>query len=262
MTSDTYHGHSGNDYTLQLPEFQALYDLQADAAQPNYDLSVMLQHRINRFQQSESQNPYFYYGPFTGLQISPATYTFVYRFMSNKSAEAPEGILNHEVLKSFYSITGESGSFVYTPGYEQIPSNWYTRAADDPYTIPFFETDLLGFAQQFPQILVPGGNTGTTNSFTPLNISALTGGVYNAQTLTQGNNLQCFAYQAMQQASPDMLKGLYSDISGPLGLLTTQITDVIGGLGCPQLQSIDKSQFNQYPGYTQSYDGHSASVGI
>ena len=182
--------------------------------------------------------------------------------MANKSAEAPEGILSQEVLKSFFAITGESGSFVYNPGQEQIPSNWYTRAADDEYSLLSLELDILSFAEQYPEILSVGGNTGTTNSFTGVNIEDLTGGVYNAQTLTQGNNLECFAFQALQLGSPDILKGLFSDITEALSMLTTQITDVIGDLGCPQLESIDLSQFDQFPGYSQSYDGHPADVGI
>ena len=38
--------------------------------------------------------------------IALAAYTFIYRFMSNKSAEYREGRLDKETLKSFFSITG------------------------------------------------------------------------------------------------------------------------------------------------------------
>lgn len=62
------------------------------------------------------------------IQISQ---TFIYRFMSNKSATYPEGYLNGEVLKSFFSVTGTPGNFTYTPGYERIPDNWYKRAIGD-----------------------------------------------------------------------------------------------------------------------------------
>lgn len=34
-----------------------------------------------------------------------------------------------------------------------------------------------------------GGNTGTVNSFTGVDLGDTTGGVYNAQTLFEGNNL-------------------------------------------------------------------------
>ena len=254
---------SGNDYKLVMSQFEALYSLQPDASTANYNLDVILQHRRNRFQQSISENPYFFYGPFTGLQVSQAAFTFMYRFMANKSAEYPEGILNQDVLKSFFAITGDGpGSFTHHPGQERIPENWYRRAIGDEYTIPYFQSDVLSFAAQFPEILSVGGNTGTTNSFTGVNIADLTGGVYNSQTLLEGNNLQCFAYQALQQGAPDILKGLFSDITKPLGMLDDQITSVIGGLGCPQLAKIDMSQFKKFPGYANSYDGYLANTGI
>jgi len=182
--------------------------------------------------------------------------------MGNKSAEHPEGILNQDVLKSFFAITGDESNFVHNPGQERIPENWYKRAIGDEYTIPYFNTDLLSFASQYPEILSVGGNTGTTNSFTGVNIGDLTGGVFNTQTLLEGNNLQCFAYQALQQGSPDILRGLFSDITKPLGMLNDQINSIVGGLSCPQLKSIDMSQFKKLPGYSNSYDGHPANVGI
>lgn len=43
--------------------------------------------------------------------MQPAAYTFIYRFMANKSAEYPQGKLNGEVLKSFFAITGDDGNF-------------------------------------------------------------------------------------------------------------------------------------------------------
>ena len=171
--------------------------------------------------------------------------------MANKSAEHPEGYLNGDVLKSFFSITGSSGSFKYTPGWERIPNNWYKRAVGDEYTIPYFNIDLNAAALQYPQFLDVGGNTGKTNTFTGIDIKNLTGGVYNAQTLTQGNNLTCFGYQMAQQLSPDILKGLFSDITAAEAKITNAVTQATANLACPQLSSIDKSQFSKYPGYTK-----------
>ena len=187
----------GNDYLLQLPQFNDMYNLPLG---PNgYDLSVLTPFRADRFQQSVSMNPYFFNGPFSGIGVQPAAYTFTYRFMSNKSAEYPEGYLDGDVLKSFHSITGDPGSFTYTPGYEAIPDNWYKRAIGDEYTIPYFLVDLVAAATQYPEFLDVGGNTGTTNSFTGVDIADLTGGVYNAQNLLEGDNALCFSYQFAQQ---------------------------------------------------------------
>lgn len=235
-----------------MSQFEELFALQPNAATANYDLNILLQFRKTRFQQSIAQNPYFFYGPFTGIGVSQAAFTFIYRFMSNKTAENPEGVLNQDVLKSFFAVTGNPGSFVYTPGYERIPENWYKRAIGDEYTIPFFISDLLAYAAQYPEILSVGGNTGTVNSFTGLDISNVTGGVYNSKSLTQGNNLQCFLLQFIQQTSPGLLSGLFLNPSGALATLTKELSGLLSGLTCPQLSKVYLDEFNMYPGYKKA----------
>jgi hypothetical protein len=218
---------------------------------PNgYDLTVLTPFRASRFQQSIENNPYFFNGPFTGILVQPAAFTFIYRFMSNKSEEYPEGYLDADVLKSFFAISGELGSFQWNEGQERIPHNWYKRAIGDEYTIPFFDTDLTSAALQYPQFLSVGGNTGEVNTFTGVDISDLTGGVYNSQNLADGDNAMCFAFQFAQQAAPDLLKGLFSIITGPLSQLNSALASVFTELSCPQLESIDTSQFANYPGST------------
>lgn len=105
---------SGNDYLLQLSQFEQLYRM--GAADDSYDLPMLTDFRASRFNQSIANNPYFFNGPFPGVLVQPAAYTFIYRFMANKSAEYPEGRLDGNVLKSFFSITGEPGNFKYTVG--------------------------------------------------------------------------------------------------------------------------------------------------
>jgi hypothetical protein len=239
---------SGNDYKVIVPQFQQLFDMQPDAATANYDLAVLTDFRATRFQQSIDNNPYFFNGPFSGVVVQPAAYTFIYRFMANKSAEYPEGVLNQDVLKSFYSINGESGSFVWTEGYEKFPENWYKRAIGDEYTVPFFFSDLLAAAEKYPQFLDIGGNTGKTDTFTGVDIQDLTGGVFNAATLLQGDNAICFAFQALQQAAPDLLKGLVTNVAGTMNQLDGVITNLLSELVCPELNSYDVSQFDKYPG--------------
>jgi hypothetical protein len=185
--------------------------------------------------------------------VQPAAYTFIYRFMSNKSAEYPEGYLDADVLKSFFSITGDYPNFVWTEGHEKIPDNWYKRAIGDEYTIPFFQTDLLAAGLQYPQFFSVGGNTGKINTFTGVDITDLTGGVYNLQTLAQGDNAACFAFQFAQQASPDLLKGLFSSLTAPLAQINKAFGSALGELTCPELSSIDTSQFAQYPGAKGAY---------
>lgn len=67
-------------------------------------------------------NPYYFSNPFSGL-VAPDAHNFVVHFMSNRSAENKGGFLSTDVLKSFFSVTGEPGSFVHNPGQERIPDS-------------------------------------------------------------------------------------------------------------------------------------------
>ena len=88
-------------------------------------------------------------------------------------------------------------------------------------------------------------NTGTTNSFTGVNVDDLSGGVINGDSLTKNNNFACLAFQFAANAKPDVLLG-------SLTKLTNDIGGIMSNLACPQLQSIDDSQLQQFPGYTKS----------
>ncbi|KAL9082865.1 MAG: hypothetical protein Q9165_008750 [Trypethelium subeluteriae] len=244
----------GNDYLVQLSQFQALYDL--GKADDNYDLQLLTDYRATRFQESIDNNPYFFNAPFSGVAAQPAAWSFIYRFMANKSAEYPEGRLTGDVLKSFYSITGEDGNFTYTPGYERIPDNWYTRHPVDAYTIPYFSLDAVAQLVQYPEFGSVGGNTGTTNSFVGIDPANLTGGVYSASNLAEGNNLLCYALELTTQETPDILSGLFTDTSAAADQIGSALNNATDSLGCPQLNSINKDQFSQFPGYTQPYDGY------
>jgi hypothetical protein len=77
--------------------------------------------------------------------------------------------------------------------------------------IPLVQADVAILATKYPEIVQFGGNTGTPNSFVGVDPSDISGGVYNAQTLLQGNNLGCFFFQAAQQVIPSVLSGILSN---------------------------------------------------
>lgn len=241
---------TGQDYDLILERFQSLYD--RGKAQDNYDLQVITDQRHYQFQNSIHNNPYFFNAPFAGVIAQPAAWSFIYRFMANKSEEYPSGRLDGEVLKSFYGITGDDGNFKYTRGTERIPDNWYTRNIVDAYTIPYLELDTVNMLLQHPEFGSIGGNTGTVDSFTGVDPADLTGGVFNAATLAKGNNLFCYAMQLTVQGLPDILSGLFTDISAAKDKLGAAINSATNSLGCPKLNNIDKHQFDKFPGYTKS----------
>jgi hypothetical protein len=56
-------------------------------------------------------------------------------------------------------------------------------------------------------------------------------------------------YQATSPAGPDILKGLYKDITQPLMMLNNAINNALAGLGYAKRASIDAEQFGLCQGY-------------
>lgn len=83
-----------------------------------------------------------------------------------------------------------------------------------------------------------GGNTGTVNSFTGLDLSDLTGGVLNATTLLEDNNLLCFIFEILKFASPNALAGIYQTLAVPLDFLTKALAIPLLDLACPAFQDM------------------------
>jgi hypothetical protein len=95
---------------------------------------------------------------------------------------------------------------------------------------------------------VVGGNMGKPNTFVGVNIADLTGGVFNAQTLLEGNNLMCLAFQVVNSAAPDILKGLLGNVLLAVQKLTDALNPIITQLGCPKLAKYDRSLLQKFPG--------------
>ena len=209
-----------------------MYDLQADAEVPNYDLDVLIQHRQYTFDQSLSTNPYFYFAPFAGIAVSNAAHTFIPALMSNHSAEYPNGILDKETLKSFFAITeADDGTLSWQPGYERIPDNWYRRPLGvvNEYSPESFAQDFLQIAAVVPEAASVGGNTGTVNSFTGVDLGNITGGAYDTTALLNPTTFVCYFYQLTLAVVPDFLRSeaLGSLLGTALTLLQSEISPYV-----------------------------------
>ena len=110
--------------------------------------------------------------------------------------------------------------------------------------------DALDAITSYPSIIAIGGNTGEPNTFTGVDVSDLTGGVFNAVNLLEGNNLACFAYQVVSIASPDIIRGglLGTLAQAAIQKLTDALGPVLATFNCPQLTKYDKSLLASFPG--------------
>ncbi|KAF8160227.1 putative oxidase [Mycena galopus ATCC 62051] len=242
----------GNNYDVQNAFFQELFNRQPPSPSANYNATVMYQQIEARFVQSVANNPYFFHGP-VEMATSVFTHLFVTASMSNHSATQPDGFLNGEVLKTMYGMSGPDGNLTYTHGHEQIPANWYRRAFGDEYTVALAAPQIANMALVAPNVFVVGGNLNGTNSYAPVDISDLTGGVYSTASLLEGNNAACFLVQATTTLFPSAIKGEQTVVDTVLALLAN-LTSVLAGLNCPQLTTINSTLLEVYPGYQRTQD--------
>lgn len=237
---------TGDPVSVSVPLFEQLIAMPQG---PNgYDLTVMHPFRGARFNNSVATNGYYWAGPFTHYAVNTATYLFTYHLFSNFSAEHPDGFLDEETLKSFEGITGSRGSYEWKWGRERIPDNWHRRPIGDDYGLVAFALDAVGALKALPYMAVVGGNTGKPNTFTGVNIADLTGGVFSAETLLEGNNMMCFAFRAASIAAPDILSGLLGNALLAVQKLTDALNPLLNTLGCPQLSKYETSLLSGYPG--------------
>lgn len=212
--------------------------MQPNASTANYDLSVIGAFRAARFKQSVNQNPLFFYGPFTGVAVSQAAFTFIYRLMANHTAEEPQGRLDQDVLKSFFSVSGESDSLQWTPGHERIPNNWYRRATNDTYGLKQLSTDIGTIAHSYPFIAQPGCNNGTLGSFTPIETDGTDAAGYD---FTNPLHAVCFGIASAERAAQiPIVSAVVEELLIPIQNL----------LGCPTVPSTGKTIGATCPGYS------------
>jgi hypothetical protein len=176
--------------------------------------------------------------------------------MSNHSAENPGGFLSREVLKSFFSVTGDApGNFVHTRGHERIPENWYKRPTANAYTFAQTAAHVITNNRMYPGIVRIGGNTGTTDSFVDVDLNDLTGSIFSLATLADGNNGVCFLLQASLLGIPDILDPLLGAVGTLLSWARRRLGPLNSELGCPELATFNNQLFKKFPGAKYKAEG-------
>jgi hypothetical protein len=164
----------------------------------------------------------------------------VYCFIGNVLPNGGD-FFDKEGLRALFAyIPDTNGTLHYHPGFERIPENWHRRLQDFTHidAAPQFER----LARMFPNALLPGGNTGTVNSFLPMDLSNLTNGVYTNDSMFKGNNLRCFVFQVLLQAFPGPEVDLVNKKGG-------SIQKSLVKWMCPQLGKLREEMYEAYPGY-------------
>ncbi|KAL1592611.1 hypothetical protein SLS60_011027 [Paraconiothyrium brasiliense] len=250
---------TGNAWTMNVSLFEDLYG-RADATTGIINFETIAEFAKVRFHQTIAENPNFYYGPFTGMIARNAGYLFTARIFRNHSMSHPEGALTKEILKSFFAVTeDENGALSYNEGWERIPENWYKTPVD--YGLVQLNLDTVALASLHPELASIGGNTGTVNSFTGVDISNITGGILNVQTLLSGNNLLCLAFEVIKTVSPGALSTIYKTLAVPLQMITDALAAPLLDLGCPAFEDMRLGGTDIFKELAQLYPGANRTGG-
>ncbi|KAF8209703.1 Chloroperoxidase [Mycena galopus ATCC 62051] len=238
----------GDAHTLQVPLLQTVLDMYTADPDPAHKEAIIETHHANSINHSIANNPYFFFGPIE-LVIGSGAPLLIPALFANHSAEFPDGYISTDALMSIYGgHRYPNGTLYWTRGTERIPENFYrTPGWDAEDFVPYF----VDMWTKYPQTFILGGNTGTVNSFVPLDVANFTNGVYNAEMLLQGNNLACFLYQTTQLLVPSQLANAELFVQVALGIISS-IGFNIAQLACPQLETVKLEQLDQYPGWVRS----------
>lgn len=158
-----------------------------------------------------------------------------------------------DVFKSFFGVVEENGALVYKQGQERIPDNWYRIPVD--YGLVGLNADLVAWVLQHPVLGSIGGNMGEVNTFAGLNMADITGGVLNATSLLEGNNLFCFVMEIVKTFAPNALAGLFKTLETPLELLNDAILDPLLDLSCPAFEDMTAGGTDLFSYLTATYPG-------
>lgn len=135
-----------------------------------------------------------------------------------------------------------------------MSQNWYRRPSSQQYqAVGGVFGDLAPSFLAYPNSFRIGGNTKGVNTYEGVNLTSLTGGVYNTDNLFQGNNLACFGYLALQQAVPDFVST--GALQAADKLLNPYLSAAFGALNCPEVAKFNNNDLNNYPGKNYSPTG-------
>ncbi|KAH9863940.1 hypothetical protein J1614_009873 [Plenodomus biglobosus] len=221
---------TGNAWTMNMTLFRDIHDRADENGVISMDL--LGDQAARRWAYSVAHNPDFYYGPITGMVSRNAGYFFLGRLLSNHTDEHPDGILTQEIFKKFFAVYDDgNGGMEYREGHETFPENWYRIKGE--YGLLPLNLDIVRWVSQHPELGSIGGNTGKVNTFTGIDLSNVTGGILNAATLLENNNLLCFVFEVLKTFLPNSLSPLLKTLEVPIKLVTDVLAAPLLSLACP-----------------------------
>lgn len=204
LTRNDFFTHNGDNYSFN----KTLFDMMTKTTGGDFNRENLSKYRLQRYQQSQAENPNFFFGPLTLLLYGAAS--FLYELMpSGTHGYAPD----LETISSFFID-------------EKLPENWTNRVT--PYTNNDVTREILAMYLENPVLF--GGNT-DDGKFDAINFGAIKDGKIEAGI--SAKDTSCLLYQLVTGPIPGYLNGIITPTVDALALVTTKIGPELANLGCP-----------------------------
>lgn len=192
-----------------------------DTCQGNFNRENLSKYRLQRYQQSQAENPNFYFGPLTLLLYGASS--FLYELMPSGTHDYAPDL---DTISTFFGAEKNSDGTYSFNGGERIPDNWTNRKT--PYSNMDVTSEIL--AQYLLNPVLFGGNT-ADGSFDTINFGAIKDG--KLEVGVSGNDTACLLYQLATQSVPSYLNGLLTPTVDALNFVASKVAPDYENLGCP-----------------------------
>ena len=214
ISRNDYFISEGDVFTLN----GTLFAQMVETTGGNFTKSGISKLKHLRWQQSQRENPNFFYGPI-GL-ISYAASAFLPELYGDGESASTE------TIATFFGVgQGEDGSWTYGHN-ESIPAEWYAR--ETPYGLTGVVKNLLAMYLENPVLF--GGNT-EEGHFDGLDFGAIKEGKLDVDISI--NNALCLVYQLLAWPIPGPANGVLDIGKDAVALITSTVGKTIADLGCP-----------------------------
>lgn len=217
LTRNDYFTHGGDNFNMNA----TLFSMMTDTTGGLYNLENLAVYRKQRYDQSQAENPNFYFGPFSLLLFGAAS--FLYELMPS----GPDYIPDVPTISSFFGAEQVNGEWTFN-GEEKIPENWTNRLT--PYSITDVGNQILSMYLLNPVQF--GGNT-ADGVFDVIDFSNL---ISNG-TIDAGLDpkvTSCLLYQLATERVPSYLNSIVTPTVEALSFVTSKLSGTdFSNLGCP-----------------------------
>ena len=220
LTRDDFFLADGDDYTFNGTKFAQMYATAKSTSGGLFDRTAIAQYRATRYDESQAQNPNFYFGLKALLLYGAAS--FIYEVFP---VFGPEGQPDISTVSTFFgAVDNGDGTYSHVP--ERIPEGWSNRRT--PYTVAEIAQEIYYQYSYSPKLF--GGNAGNGSFLALESFNAIQNG--QLPNATTAGDIECLLYEALTENVPGQVANEPELPLQVLSWIASQINPAFANSGC------------------------------